>query len=147
MFPNQYMMRALDIALSVDNEVPVGAVIVGPTGIIAESCNTVEANCNPMHHAEYNAINEALRRLGSKYLDNHDMYVTLEPCPFCAAAISMTRIRTLYFGAWDEKSGGVVHGPRIFSYSHHKPIVYDGILEREAASILKRFFALKRKYK
>ena len=124
-------------------EVPVGAVIVGPDGrIIAQTGNRTETNNDPTAHAEILAIREACRVTGEPRLPDYDLYVTLEPCPMCAAAISFARIRRLYFGAYDPKGGGVEHGPRVYSHStcHHRPEVYGGIAEGEAATLLREFF-------
>ncbi len=124
-------------------EVPVGAVIVDPMGrIVAKAGNRTEAENDPTAHAELFAIREACRLLGNSRLFDCDLYVTLEPCPMCAAAISFARIRRLYFGAYDPKGGGVEHGPRIYSHAacHHRPEIYGGIAEGEAASLLRDFF-------
>ncbi len=125
-------------------EVPVGAVVVGPEGrIMAQAGNRPIELHDPTAHAEILAIRAACATVGRPRLDDCDLYVTLEPCPMCAAAISFARIRRLYFGAADEKSGGVEHGPRIFSHPtcHHKPEVYGGIDELRAAALLRDFFA------
>jgi tRNA(adenine34) deaminase len=124
-------------------EVPVGAVIVNARGrIIAKAGNRVEAEHDPTAHAELLAIREACRGLGSPRLPDCDLYVTLEPCPMCAAAISFARIRRLYFGAYDPKGGGVEHGPRIYSQAtcNHRPEIYGGIAEGESAVLLREFF-------
>jgi tRNA(adenine34) deaminase len=124
-------------------EVPVGAVIVGPDGrIIAQAGNRTEAENDPTAHAEILAIREACRVTDEPRLPDCDLYVTLEPCPMCAAAISFARIRRLYFGAYDPKGGGVEHGPRVYSHPtcHHRPEVYGGIAEGEAATLLRDFF-------
>lgn len=128
-------------------EVPVGAVVVGPGGqVVAAAGNRTRELCDPTAHAEVLAIRAACRALGSERLEGHDLYVTLEPCPMCAAAISFARIRRLYYGADDPKSGGVSVGARIFAQSqcHHAPEVYDGIGAAQAAALLKHFFAAKR---
>jgi tRNA(Arg) A34 adenosine deaminase TadA len=125
-------------------EVPVGAVVVDPTGgrVLAAAGNRVEALADPTAHADILALRAAASVLGSPRLAGCDLYVTLEPCPMCAAAISFARIRRLYFGAYDPKGGGVVHGPRIYAHPtcHHRPEVYGGIREDEAASLLRAFF-------
>ncbi|MGB0412425.1 MAG: nucleoside deaminase [Pikeienuella sp.] len=134
-------------AAAARGETPVGAVIVGPTGeIVAAAGNRTREISDPTGHAEIIAIREACAVMGSERLPGHDLYVTLEPCPMCATAISFARIRRVYFGASDPKGGGVDHGPRIFSHDtcHHKPEVYSGIAEDECASILKAFFAARR---
>ncbi|HEX5321058.1 MAG TPA: nucleoside deaminase, partial [Stellaceae bacterium] len=128
-------------------EVPVGAVLADAAGnVVAASGNRVERDRDPTAHAEIVVIREAAARLGSKTLDSCDLYVTLEPCPMCAAAIALARIRRLYFGAFDPKGGGVEHGPRIFTQPtcHHRPEIYGGIGERRAAALLREFFRDKR---
>ena len=128
-------------------EVPVGAVLVDPAGAVAcASGNRVERDRDPTAHAEMLVLREGAARLGMKRLAGCDLYVTLEPCPMCAAAIGLSRIRRLYFGAYDPKGGGVEHGPRIFEQPtcHHRPEVYGGIGEQEAATLLREFFAARR---
>jgi tRNA(adenine34) deaminase len=128
-------------------EVPVGAVLVAPDGqVLAASGNRTRELADPTAHAEILAIREACRKSGSERLVGCDLYVTLEPCPMCATAISFARIRRLYFGALDPKSGGVSHGPRIFSQPtcHHAPEVYEGIDAARARELLKAFFADRR---
>ena len=131
-------------AAAARGEVPVGAVIVSPQGtIVARAGNrTLEMN-DPTAHAEILALRAACAALGSARLPEHDLYVTLEPCPMCAAAIGAARISRLYYGASDPKSGGVAHGPRIFAHPqcHHKPDVYDGIGATAAERLLQDFFA------
>ncbi len=124
-------------------EVPVGAVVVGPDGdVIARAGNRTRELADPTAHAEMLAIRDACARLGSERLTGCDLYVTLEPCAMCAAAISAARIARLYYGASDPKSGGVAHGARVFSHpqAHHAPEVYDGIAADEAAALLSDFF-------
>lgn len=127
-------------------EVPIGAVIVHQGEIIAAAHNLTKTQNDPTAHAELLAIRAACERLGAPRLPECDLYVTLEPCPMCAAAISFARIRRLYFGALDPKGGGVEHGARIYAYStcHHRPEVYGGIMEGECAELLKTFFAERR---
>ena len=127
-------------------EVPVGAVIVGSDGsVLARAGNRMRELADPTAHAEMLAIRAACAALGSERLTEADLYVTLEPCPMCAAAISFARIRRLYFGASDPKGGGVEHGPRIFSQpSCHAPETYGGIAETRSARLLKEFFARRR---
>ena len=129
-------------------EVPVGAVLVdGRSGdLLARAHNRVEALADPTAHAELLVIQAAARRLGHKRLAGADLYVTLEPCPMCAAAISLARLRRLYFGAYDPKGGGVDHGPRIFEQPtcHHRPEVVGGLEESRAGEILRAFFAPRR---
>jgi|SRR5215468_8365642 len=128
-------------------EVPIGAVIVGPGGeVLAEAGNRTEELGDPTAHAEMLAIRSAAARLGAPRLVDCDLYVTLEPCPMCAQAISFARIRRLYWGAADPKGGGVEHGPRIFDQPtcHHRPELYGGLGEREAAELLRDFFKSRR---
>lgn len=128
-------------------EVPVGAVIAGPDGtVLAKAGNRTRELNDPTAHAEIVAIREACALLGQERLTGCDLYVTLEPCAMCAAAISFARVRRLYFGASDPKGGGVEHGARVFSQStcHHTPEIYSGIGAEEAAALLKIFFAGRR---
>ncbi|AUG54901.1 tRNA-specific adenosine deaminase [Thalassospira marina] len=135
-------------AAAARGEVPVGAVVVdGETGeVLASAGNLTEANNDPSAHAEILAIRAAAAKRGAPRLPGCDLYVTLEPCPMCATAISFARIRRVYFGAYDPKGGGVDHGPRIYQSSscHHQPDVYGGIGETEAADLLREFFAARR---
>ncbi|MBN7783740.1 nucleoside deaminase [Ponticoccus gilvus] len=134
-------------AAAARGEVPVGAVVVSASGaVIARAGNRTRETNDPTAHAEILAIREACRVAGAERLPDHDLYVTLEPCPMCAAAISFARIRRLYYGAADPKSGGVAQGPRVFSHpqAHHRPEVYDGIGAEEAARLLKTFFEARR---
>lgn len=124
-------------------EVPVGAVVVAPDGrVVAAAGNRTRELNDPTAHAEVLALRAACAAAGSERLPDHDLYVTLEPCPMCAAAISFARIGRLYFGADDPKSGGVAHGARVYSHRqcHHAPEVYDGIGAEEAAALLRAFF-------
>jgi tRNA(Arg) A34 adenosine deaminase TadA len=127
-------------------EVPVGAVVVRDGTVIAAAGNRVEADQNPQAHAEMLAIAEACRVLGRKWLEDCDLYVTLEPCPMCAGALSLARIRRVYYGAADPKSGGVDHGPRVFGQPtcHHAPEVIAGVEERRCGELLTAFFAQRR---
>jgi len=128
-------------------EVPVGAVVLGPDGkVLARAGNRTLALRDPTAHAELLAIRAACTALSSERLVDCDLYVTLEPCAMCAAAISFARIRRLYFGATDPKGGAVEHGPRLFGQPtcHHAPEVYGGIGETAAAGLLKDFFAARR---
>ncbi|MFN3230539.1 MAG: nucleoside deaminase [Alphaproteobacteria bacterium] len=128
-------------------EVPVGAVVLNDRGrIIARAGNRVIELRDPTAHAEMLAIRAAAHILKSERLIDCDLYVTLEPCPMCAQAISFARVRRLYYGAEDEKGGGVDHGPRLFEQPtcHHRPDVYSRIGEIEAARMLKDFFARRR---
>ena len=123
-------------------EVPVGAVVVLGGQVIARDGNRVRELCDPVAHAEVLAIRAACRVVGSERLVGADIYVTLEPCPICAGAISAARVARLYYGAADPKSGGVAVGARVFSHEqcHHVPEVYDGIGAVEAEALLKGFF-------
>lgn len=128
-------------------EVPVGAVIVGPDGaVIARAGNRTRELNDPSAHAEMLAIRAACAALGQERLPGCDLYVTLEPCPMCAGVISAARIKRLYYGATDPKSGGTDHGARVFSHAqcHHAPEVYSGINGEAAETLLKEFFAAKR---
>jgi len=147
---NHYMKEALRIAkigLEKD-EIPIGAVIVnGETGeIIASAHNMTETDNDPTAHAEILVIKEACKKLQAPRIPQCDIYVTLEPCPMCATAISFARIRRLYFGAYDAKGGGVEQGAKIFNQltCHHKPEIYGGINEKECATLLTEFFKGKR---
>jgi len=134
-------------AAAVRGEVPVGAVIVAADGaVLAKAGNRTRELADPTAHAELLAIRQACQALGSERLGDADIYVTLEPCPMCAAAISFARLRRLYFGAGDPKGGGVEHGPRIFSQPtcHHAPEVYGGIEEVRAGALLQQFFESRR---
>ncbi len=127
-------------------EVPVGAVVVRDGTVLAVAHNRPRALRDPTAHAEILAIRAACRAIGDERLVGCDLYVTLEPCPMCAGAISFARIRRLYFGAPDPKGGGVEHGPRVFDQTtcHHAPEVYGGFREREAARLLRAFFSARR---
>ena len=128
-------------------EVPIGAVIIGPDGaVLAEAGNRTEEMRDPTAHAEMLAIRAAAAKLGAPRLVDCDLYVTLEPCPMCAQAISFARIRRLYWGAADPKGGGIEHGPRIFDQPtcHHKPELYPGLSEGEAGELLRAFFKERR---
>lgn len=143
-----FMDHALDEAraAATRGEVPVGAVIVKGKEVVAKAGNRTRELQDPTAHAEVLAIRAACAALGSERLVGCDLYVTLEPCAMCAGAIAAARIDRLYFGAIDPKSGGVLHGARVFdqAQSHHVPEVYDGIAETEAAALLRAFFALRR---
>ena len=129
-------------AAALRGEVPVGAVVVLGGQVIAREGNRVRELCDPVAHAEVLAIRAACRVVGSERLVGADLYVTLEPCPICAGAISAARVARLYYGAADPKSGGVAVGARVFSHPqcHHVPEVYDGIGAAEAEALLKGFF-------
>jgi tRNA(Arg) A34 adenosine deaminase TadA len=142
------MRRALDLAreAAAAGEVPVGAVITVGDDIIAERRNAMRGSNDPTAHAEMEAIRAAAAELGTSRLDECTLWVTLEPCAMCAAAVSVARIKALRFGAEDPKGGGVVHGPRIFAQPtcHHRPDVLGGIGDAEAAEMLREFFAERR---
>lgn len=148
--PKSAMWRAIGEAESAAarGEVPVGAVIVlAATGaVLAADGNRTLETFDPTAHAEILAIRAAAAVLGTPRLEGCDLYVSLEPCPMCAAAISHARLRRLYFGAYDPKGGGVEHGPKIFSHRtcHHRPEVYGGIEERRCGELLTTFFRNRR---
>ena len=131
-----------------EDEVPVGAVILDLESgqVVAAAHNQREQLQDPTAHAELVAMTQAARAVGSWRLDRCALYVTLEPCPMCASAISLARIRRLYFGASDPKGGGVEHGPRIFNQPtcHHAPEIYGGLAATEAAALLRAFFSARR---
>jgi tRNA(adenine34) deaminase len=144
-----YMQAALEEARAAGQrgEVPVGAVVVSPGGeVVARAGNRTRECTDPTAHAEMLALRAACAQLGSERLTGHLLYVTLEPCAMCAAAIAAARIDRLYFGAADPKSGGVMQGARVFSHPqcHHRPEVFDGIAAAEAETLLRDFFASKR---
>ncbi|WP_415403751.1 nucleoside deaminase [Tateyamaria sp. SN3-11] len=144
-----FMDQALEEARSAGarGEVPVGAVVVSPAGdVVARAGNRTRELHDPTAHAEMLAVRAACASAGSERLLGHDLYVTLEPCAMCAAALAAARIARLYFAASDPKSGGVLHGARVFSHSqsHHAPEVYDGIAAGEAERLLRDFFAARR---
>ena len=142
------MRRALDLAADAAEagEVPVGAVVTLGEEIIAEARNAMRGSADPTAHAEMVAIRAAAERLGSPRLDQCTLWVTLEPCAMCAAAMAVARIAGLRFGAEDPKGGGVIHGARIFAQPtcHHRPDVLGGIGEAEAGELLRDFFAQRR---
>jgi len=127
-------------------EVPIGAAILSEGTVIARAGNRTRENDDPTAHAEMLAIRAAAAAIGSQRLVNADLYVTLEPCAMCAAAISFARLRRLYFGASDEKGGAVESGGRFFAQAtcHHAPEVYGGIAAAESALLLKSFFRERR---
>ena len=142
-----FMDIALDEAkaAAARGEVPVGAVIVQAGKVLARAGNRTRERADPTAHAELLAIRAACAKLGER-LPECDLYVTLEPCPMCAAAISFARIRRLYYAASDPKSGGLSQGPRVFSHPqcHPKPEVYEGLQEAEASALLRQFFGARR---
>lgn len=140
-YMGQALARAADAAAN--GEVPVGAVVVSASGdVLASAANRVEADSDPTAHAEILAIRTAAVALGSPRLIDCDLFVTLEPCAMCAQAISLARIRRLVFAAYDPKGGGVDHGARVFSHAtcHHAPEVVGGLMETDAAAMLRDFF-------
>jgi tRNA(adenine34) deaminase len=142
------MRRALDLAAeaAAAGEVPVGAVVTRGDQILAEARNAMRGAVDPTAHAEMVAIRQAAEKLGSPRLDECTLWVTLEPCAMCAAAIGIARIAALRFGAEDPKGGGVIHGARIFAQPtcHHRPDVLGGIGEAQSAALLQEFFAARR---
>ncbi|MCH4151640.1 MAG: nucleoside deaminase [Sphingobium sp.] len=143
------MRRALELACAAERagEVPIGAVVVRDGAILGEGENRNRRDNDPSAHAEMVAIRAAAARLGDYRLAGCDLYVTLEPCPMCAGAISHARIARLYYGAADAKGGGVEHGARVFAHPqcHHRPEVYGGLGEPQAADLLRGFFEGKRR--
>ena len=150
MKPADYMELAFAEAEAAGaaGEVPVGAVLVDPVSgkVLAQARNRTEELADPTAHAEVLAIRAACAAVGSPRLPGIDLYVTLEPCPLCAAAIGFARLRRVYYGAYDPKGGGVEHGPRIFAQPtcHHRPEIYGGIQESRAGALLKAFFQTRR---
>ncbi|MEK9752449.1 MAG: nucleoside deaminase [Rhodospirillaceae bacterium] len=150
MSQHDYMRMALEEARAAGQrgEVPVGAVVVNPARdeVLARAGNRVEELSDPTLHAELIAIRLATAKAGNPKLLGCDIYVTLEPCTMCAQAISLARIRRLYFGAYDPKSGGVEHGARVYDHAtcHHKPEVIGGLVETEAGALLADFFRARR---
>ena len=142
------MRRALELAAeaAADGEVPVGAVVTLGDEVLAETRNAMRGSSDPTAHAEMEAIRAAAAKLGNSRLDDCTLWVSLEPCAMCAAAVAIARFKALRFAAEDPKGGGVVHGPRIFAQPtcHHQPDVLGGIGEAEAAEQLRRFFAERR---
>ncbi len=142
------MRRALELAAeaAAAGEVPVGAVITRGADLLAEARNAMRQSLDPTAHAEMVAIRLAAERIGQPRLDACTLWVTLEPCAMCAAAIALARLEALRFGAEDPKGGGVVHGPRFFGLAtcHHRPDVLGGIGEAEAAVLLRDFFEARR---
>jgi tRNA(adenine34) deaminase len=145
---NNFMAIAMDEAraAAARGEVPVGAVIARNGEVLAQAGNRTLADMDPTAHAELLAVRAAAKKLGSERLTGCDLYVTLEPCAMCAAALSFARMRRLYYGAADPKGGAVDNGVRFFAAPtcHHRPEVYGGIGESEAGALLKEFFAARR---
>lgn len=147
-----FMKQALNLAIRAQShgDVPIGAVIVKDGKIIARGENQVQQKKNPTLHAEIIAINKACKKLGTKFLDGCDIYVSLEPCSMCATAISFARIKNVYFAAQDSKGGGILNNARIYDNDKHlwKPTIhYLQEYEKESAKLLKAFFQELRKNK
>ncbi|ARS27474.1 hypothetical protein KC8_09245 [Sphingomonas sp. KC8] len=142
------MRHALDLAhaAAAAGEVPVGAVMMRDGVVVATSANAMRGGIDPTAHAEMLAIRRAAEAIGSERLDQCDLWVTLEPCAMCAGAIALSRVRRLYYAAPDPKGGAVAHGPMLFSQPtcHHRPEIYTGIGEGEAAAMLRAFFSERR---
>ena len=143
------MLRALAEAeaAAARGEVPVGAVLLDGAGrLLAAAGNRVDADHDPTAHAEMLVLREAAARVGAARLGECDLWVTLEPCAMCAAAIGLARLRRLYFGAYDPKGGAVEHGPRLFAQktTHHRPEIYGGIEEQRTSELLRAFFRERR---
>lgn len=142
------MRRALDLAREAAGagEVPVGAVVTCGDEVVAEARNAMRGSSDPTAHAEMVAIRAAAAKLGTSRLDECTLWVTLEPCAMCAAAVALARMKALRFAAEDPKGGGVMHGARIFAQPtcHHRPDVLTGIGEDESAELLRAFFAERR---
>jgi len=143
-----FMQAAMEEAkkAAANGEVPIGAILVADGQIVARSGNATILNSDPTAHAEINVIRARCKEVGAQRIPNHDLYVTLEPCAMCAAAIAFARIRKLVFAASDPKGGGVLHGGKFFEQPtcHHKIDVANGTLSEECGVILKEFFAAKR---
>jgi tRNA(Arg) A34 adenosine deaminase TadA len=147
--PKDPMQRAFAEAraAAARGEVPVGAAVVDSAGrVVAAAGNQVAADGDPAAHAELLALRAAAAALGAARLVDCDLYVTLEPCPMCAGAIALYRVRRLYYAAYDPKGGGVEHGARVFDQltCHHRPEIYGGLRESEAAALLQEFFKARR---
>jgi tRNA(adenine34) deaminase len=145
---SSFMALALDEARAAAErgEVPVGCVVVCDGAVVARAGNRTVADRDPTAHAELLAIRQATAALDSERLTDCDLYVTLEPCAMCAAALSFARVRRLYYGAADPKGGAVEHGAKFFTQPtcHHRPEVYGGMSETESATLLREFFAARR---
>ena len=147
-FGRQHMDRALDMARAAGlaGEVPIGAVVVKDGRIVGRGGNSPRTDHDPTAHAEIAAIRAAAAHLGQERLTDCELWVTLEPCAMCAGAIAHARIAKLYYAAPDPKGGGVEHGARVFDHPQclHRPEVYAGIAEQEAAELLRAFFRERR---
>jgi len=145
--PSPFMARALELArqAGLAGEVPVGAVLAAANGeVLAEAHNRTRTDHDPTAHAEMLVIRAAARKIGNERLPGCTLWVTLEPCPMCAAAIAEARIARLVYAAPDPKGGGIEHGPRVLSHMRHKPEVISGVSEAEAVRLLRDFFEQKR---
>lgn len=132
--------EALKEAYKASGEVPIGAVLVYQNKIVARAHNLVETEGCALNHAEFLCLQEGSKILKTKYLTECDLYVTLEPCAMCAGAIALSRIRRVYFGAYDPKGGFVDNNARIFDHTLHKPEIYGGIMANECSSLLSEYF-------
>ena len=138
------MSLALQLAKTAmqKGEVPIGSLVIQRGEVISTAVNSMNADNDSTAHAELLAIKEAHIKLSSRFLVDCDLYTTLEPCTMCSGAISLARIKTVYFGAYDIKTGAIYNGARVFNNSscHHKPEVYGGIMEKECSDLLSNFF-------
>ena len=151
MTDEEYMQKAIAEAKAAakEGEVPIGVIVVAQGRILARAHNLTETLHDVTAHAEMQAITAAANALGGKYLTGCTLYVTVEPCAMCAAAVSFARIENLYFGAYDKKNGAVVNGTKFYENEicHHKPTVIGGVYEEKCAEMLKKFFKSKRNKK
>lgn len=138
----QWMLEALKEAEHAfeKDEVPVGAILVLNGQKIASAHNLTIVSCNALAHAEHLVIQEGMKLLKTPYLEKCDLYVTLEPCAFCAGAIALSRVSRLFFGAYDPKTGFIEHNGKILSWTHHNPQIIGGVEEKACAELLSRFF-------
>ena len=143
---NEWMKLALEQAhmAASQDEVPVGAIIIKNKSVITSAFNQMKTRNDPTAHAELLAIQQAIQKLKTPYLTDCDLYVTLEPCHMCAGAIALSRLRRIYFGAYDHKGGAVDHGSHVFNHTLHRPEVYGGVHEEQSNILLKKFFLQKR---
>ncbi len=141
-----FVISTAEGTLSSDiKEIPVCAAIVINSEIISMECNMVNQLASPLMHAEFIVISNAIQKLQTKYLDTASIYITLEPCSFCSAALEKIRIKNIFFGAYSYKTGSITHGCRTFDHSTHKPNIIGGIQERRCANIIMQFFQKIRK--
>lgn len=145
---SSFMSQAILMALDAEKggDIPIGGVLVHDGQIIAQAGNQVYQGCDPTAHAEIVLLRAGAQKFQTPYLVGCDLYVTLEPCAMCAQAIAWARIRRVYFGAYDPKGGGVLHGAKVFEHStcHHKPEVIGGLMEEACGNLLKDYFKNKR---